>query len=85
MKSAMAGRFLARLWSLVTTVFLLAGRIQRVENGLLPAVTVKDRPAAMKLADRMSHYNTPGVRVAVIHNSDLEWARGFSKREARTL
>jgi CubicO group peptidase (beta-lactamase class C family) len=29
----------------------------------------------------MTHYETPGVSVAVIHNGRLEWARGFGVRE----
>ena len=63
----------------------VAGRIRRIENGLLPAVIVKGEPnAAMKLADRMQFYKTPGVSVAVINNGKIEWARGYGVKKAGT-
>ena len=52
-------------------------RIQRVENGLLPATIIKGQPATMKLADRMAHYKTLGVSVAVINNGAIEWAKAY--------
>lgn len=52
-------------------------RIQRVENGLLPAVLLKGQTAAMKLAERMAHYKVPGLSVAVINDGKIEWARGY--------
>jgi CubicO group peptidase (beta-lactamase class C family) len=52
-------------------------RIQRVENGLLPAVLIKGQTTAMKLADRMAHYKVPGLSVAVINDDKIEWARGY--------
>ncbi len=58
-------------------------RIRRVENGLLAPVIIKGEPsAAMKLADRMQFYKTPGVSVAVINNGKIEWARGYGVLEA---
>ncbi len=61
----------------------LEARIQRVENGLLPATLVKGQPPpSMKLAERMGFYNTPGVSIAVINNGGLEWARGYGVRDA---
>jgi CubicO group peptidase (beta-lactamase class C family) len=54
-----------------------AERIQRVENGLLPAVMIKGQTTAMKLADRMAHYKVPGLSVAVINDGKIEWARGY--------
>ena len=63
----------------------LQARIQRVENGLLPAVIIKGQPPAqMKLAERMKFYKTPAVSVAVINNGRIEWAKGFGVREAGT-
>jgi len=57
-------------------------RIRRVENGLLTPVIVKGEPnEAMKLADRMQFYKTPGVSVAVINNGKIEWARGYGVLE----
>jgi CubicO group peptidase (beta-lactamase class C family) len=57
-------------------------RIRRVENGLLPLVAIKGRPAEMKLGDRMKFYRVPGVSVAVINNGRIEWARGLGVIEA---
>jgi len=59
-----------------------AERIQRVENGLLPAVVIKGQAAPMKLAERMAHYKTPGVSVAVINNGAVEWAKAYGVVEA---
>jgi len=36
----------------------------------------------MDLADRMAHYNVPGVSVAVINNYQVEWTRGYGVLEA---
>ncbi len=53
-------------------------KIQRIQDGLLPAVIVKGGPAqSSKLADRMAALHVPGVSIAVIHNGRIEWARGF--------
>ena len=53
-------------------------RIQAVEEGLLPALTVKGRPApTMKLAERMAHYRVPGVSIAVVSEGRLEWAKAY--------
>jgi CubicO group peptidase (beta-lactamase class C family) len=57
-------------------------RVQRVENGLLPAVVIKGQTAPMKLADRMAHYKTPGVSVAVINDGKIEWAKAYGVVEA---
>ena len=35
----------------------------------------------MTLVERMSHYNIPGVSIAVINNGEIEWARGYGVRE----
>lgn len=55
----------------------VAERIQRVENGLLPAVLIKGQATGMKLAERMAHYKVPGLSVAVINDGKIEWARGY--------
>lgn len=53
-------------------------RIQRIQDGLMPAVLVKGEPVrTAKLADRMAALHVPGVSVAVIHAGEIEWARGF--------
>jgi CubicO group peptidase (beta-lactamase class C family) len=60
----------------------ISERIARVESGLLPPVLIQGGPpAAMTLAERMSHYNIPGVSIAVINNGEIEWARGYGVRE----
>ena len=53
-------------------------RIQRIQDGIPPAVIVKGEPVATtKLADRMAALHVPGVSIAVIHDGKIEWARGF--------
>ncbi len=56
-------------------------RIEKVERGLIGAYG--DPPwKTMTLAERMLHYNVPGVSVAVINEYQLEWARGYGVLEA---
>ena len=58
-------------------------RIRRVEDGLLPPIIVKGQPSVrMTLAERMKHYNTPGVSVAFINDGRVEWSKGYGVREA---
>ena len=42
-----------------------ASRIREVEQTLLPTVLIKGDPS-FKLAERMKHYNVPGIGIAVI-------------------
>lgn len=57
-------------------------RISAVENGLLPAVVIKDQPAPkMTLAERMQHYKVPAVSIAVINNYEIEWAKAYGVKE----
>jgi CubicO group peptidase (beta-lactamase class C family) len=56
----------------------LEARIERIAHGLLPFVRVKGAPPhIMTLAERMERYKVPGVSIAVIHDSRIDWARGF--------
>lgn len=56
----------------------IEARIERVENGLLPAVVVGGSPIQqVRLGERMTALNVPGISIAVINNGVLEWARGF--------
>jgi CubicO group peptidase (beta-lactamase class C family) len=56
----------------------VAARIQRVENGLEGEVVLRGDPHATEsLADRMRELNVPGVSLAVLHNGQIEWARGY--------
>src|SRR5437763_2556623 len=50
-------------------------RIQRIANGLRPAIAIAGEPP-MKLADRMNELHVPGVSIAVIHGGVIQ-ARGF--------
>jgi CubicO group peptidase (beta-lactamase class C family) len=61
----------------------IAGRINAVENSLIPAVIGADEePPLMNLEDRMRHYKVPGVGIAVINNGGVEWAKGYGVIEA---
>ena len=83
--SAVTGRRLAGALAAITLGTLAAQapstveqRIERIQNGLLPAVLVKGDPVTTtKLADRMAALHVPGVSIAVIHDGKIEWARGF--------
>jgi CubicO group peptidase (beta-lactamase class C family) len=56
----------------------LAARIERVEQGLLPGIVIKGRPAPPpSLADRMAALTVPGVSVAVVNDGAVEWAKGY--------
>jgi CubicO group peptidase (beta-lactamase class C family) len=49
--------------------------MQRIANGLRPAVDIAGEPP-MKLAARMNELHVPGVSIAVIHGGVIQ-ARGF--------
>lgn len=36
------------------------------------------------MAERMKHYKTPGVSIAVINNNRIEWAKGYGVMDANT-
>ena len=60
----------------------LEERIHRVENGLIRAVVIKDRPVEKwNIIDQMKHYKVPGVSIAVINNYKIEWAKGYGVKE----
>src|SRR6266498_896201 len=57
-------------------------RIERVINGLLPETGFINRYAPKAtLKERMAFYHTPGVSIAVVNNSKIEWARAFGVKE----
>jgi CubicO group peptidase (beta-lactamase class C family) len=57
-------------------------RIERITNSLLPDTCFKNVYGdEVSLIDRMKHYHTPGVSIAVINNFKIEWAQGFGIRE----
>ena len=52
--------------------------IHNVESGLLPAVVIKGAPnLTHTLSERMAAMHVNGVSIAVIHNGQIEWARGY--------
>ena len=53
-------------------------RVTRIENGLLPAVLIQGRPVpAMTIAERMRHYNVPGVSIAFFGEGRILWTRTY--------
>jgi CubicO group peptidase (beta-lactamase class C family) len=59
-------------------------RIARVENGLV-RMNANYQPQwgdACALAERMGHYQTPGVSVAVIDEYRVDWVKGYGVRTA---
>ncbi len=56
--------------------------ITRIENSLIPPVVLKDSPSVRwTLAERMLHYHTPGVSVAVMRGGRIIWAKGYGVQE----
>ena len=53
-------------------------RMQRIENGLLPAIMVKGQDAhGMNLRERMKHYKVPGVSIAFFSGGKILWTRVY--------
>jgi len=60
----------------------IEARIERVINGLLPETSVTNRYGPRStLKERMAHFHTPGVSIAVVNNGRIEWGRGFGVKE----
>ena len=52
--------------------------IQRIQDSIMPGTLVKGEPIqTKKLSDLMGELHVPGVSIAVIHDGQIEWARGF--------
>src|SRR5258706_5126986 len=51
--------------------------IRRVTAGLLIDAAGDGVYQSGTLRDRMAHYHTPGVSIAVVNEFKLDWARGF--------
>ncbi len=50
--------------------------IKKVETGLTTRVHIKD-DSTWSIEERMKHYGIPGVSIAVIHNGEIAWAKGY--------
>lgn len=60
----------------------LSARIQRIEDGLLPAaVLAGGEVPTFTIEERMKLYNVPGLSIAVINDGEVEWARGYGVLE----
>jgi CubicO group peptidase (beta-lactamase class C family) len=58
-------------------------RILRVEQGLLPPVSVRGQPVqTMSMTEGLKLFHVPGVSMAVINKGKIEWARGYGVVEA---
>lgn len=60
----------------------VAHRMERVENGLRTAFTIRGVDARFDIHERMRMYGVPGVSVAVINDGRIEWAKGYGVKEA---
>ena len=61
----------------------IQSRIDAVEKNLIPAVVNEgSTPAGLSIADRMQHFQVPGISIAVINNGRIEWAKGYGVTEA---
>lgn len=51
-----------------------SGEISAIENGLLPTFAIEgDEPVVYSIAERMRHYNVPGVSIAFFENNKIKW------------
>ena len=69
---------------------LVKQRTDRIENGLVEFTSVKNlfqisgvkSEESRTLAERMEHYHTPGVSIAVINDFALDWAKAYGVLKA---
>jgi len=53
-------------------------RVQRIQDSIVPGTLVKGEPIqTRKLSDVMAELHVPGVSITVVHDGQIEWARGF--------
>ncbi len=59
----------------------VGAKLKRIENGLVAfspgAPDTGQMREKLTLSQRMAHYKIPGVSVAVINNSQIEWAKAY--------
>lgn len=56
-------------------------KIDRVINNLQVGTSLDRIYKTKTLSNQLEKYHTPGVSIAVINNGEIEWARGFGKRD----
>jgi CubicO group peptidase (beta-lactamase class C family) len=57
-------------------------RMRQVETCLCPPVLIAGQSAVQwTLEDRMAHYRIPGVSIALIHDTHVQWAKGYGLLE----
>ena len=62
---------------------LLGERIVRIENGLQPNLQIQgDSIANYAIEARMKELGIPGVSIAVIHEGQIEWAKGYGMADS---
>lgn len=62
---------------------VVEARIQRIQDSIMPGTLIKGEPIqTRKLSALMGELHVPGVSIAVIHNGQIEWARGFGVTKA---
>lgn len=53
-------------------------RIERIENGIMPAFQIAGQPAAtFNVNDRLDELGIPGLSVAFVSDGKIEWARAY--------
>ncbi len=56
----------------------VANDIAAIENGLLPAIQVKDDPVIRyNIIERMKFHKVPGASIAVVKDGKIAWAQGY--------
>jgi CubicO group peptidase (beta-lactamase class C family) len=70
----------------------VTSKIQQVENGLRYAIHIGGEPSpTFTITERMKHYGTPAVSIALINDGKIEWAKAYGylgvdiKKKADTL
>lgn len=58
-------------------------KIEKVENGLLPAVLIKG-DTTWTIQERLTHYKVPGVSIAVIKDFKIDWAKAYGVKDNET-
>ena len=61
----------------------VSARISRVQQGLRP-VRKSWKQATWSIEERMKYYRVQGVSVAVIHDFEVDWAKGYGVSNVQT-